>query len=103
MPRMAKMEKLGKTTWIFRPTSRTNCGTLMQEVDVSGLSEQPYDESKIPGSRECGPSVQAATILKMVIPREPRHEACPQLSNYLQACINSARARRDAVRTYRAA
>jgi ribosomal protein S27AE len=26
-----------------------NCGTLMQAVDVSGLSEQPYDESKIPG------------------------------------------------------
>jgi hypothetical protein len=26
-----------------------NCGTLMEVVDVSGLSEQPFDESKIPG------------------------------------------------------
>jgi phage FluMu protein Com len=26
-----------------------NCGTLMEAVEVSGLPQQPYDESKIPG------------------------------------------------------
>jgi DNA-directed RNA polymerase subunit M/transcription elongation factor TFIIS len=26
-----------------------NCSTMMEEVDVSGLPEQPYDESKVPG------------------------------------------------------
>ena len=26
-----------------------NCGTMMEEVDVSGLPEQPADDSKIPG------------------------------------------------------
>jgi hypothetical protein len=26
-----------------------NCGTLMEEVDVSGLPEQPADDSQIPG------------------------------------------------------
>ena len=26
-----------------------NCSTMMEEVDVSGLPEQPADESKIPG------------------------------------------------------
>ena len=28
-----------------------NCNTLMEEVDVSGLLEQPADDSRVPGVR----------------------------------------------------
>ena len=43
-----------------------NCSTMMEEVDVSGLPEQPTHDLNIPGFPRCVLYVQAATTLKRV-------------------------------------